>query len=68
MELSFDYQSTVESVKAKGWDWLLEALNDATDSRLDLYAVSQDWLRVGPQFILKAKGANGDVIVRWLNV
>lgn len=41
---------------------ILELLDDIT--KFDLYAISSAW-RETPGFILKCKGAKGDVIVDW---
>jgi len=43
-------------------DEIIELLNSIT--KLDLYSISLDW-RNSAEYILKCKGANGDVLVYW---
>ena len=63
MDLTMNYQHVRDFVDSHNWDQLLEALNLKTN--LDLYSVSTDWYKLGRQFILKAKGAKGDLIISW---
>lgn len=69
MEITLDYAATKAFAEDKGMQALLEALDRKASilagHALELYSLSLDWLRIGPQFILKAKGARGDVIVSW---
>lgn len=66
MQLSFDYRSVrALATAADGspdFGRLLDALDQLTG--LDLYSLSVDWYR-SPTFILKAKGAKGDLLVDW---
>jgi hypothetical protein len=51
-------------VDTLGWDALLAALDKFCG--FDLYSVSQDWyIYDSGNYILKAKGALGDLIVTW---
>ena len=43
-------------------DEIMELLNSIT--KFDLYSMSLDW-RKSTEYILKCKGANGDVLVYW---
>jgi len=43
-------------------DEIIELLNSIT--KYDLYSMSLDW-RESSEYILKCKGANGDVLVYW---
>jgi len=43
-------------------DEILELLNSIT--KFDLYSMSTNW-RNSDEYILKCKGANGDVLVYW---
>ena len=43
-------------------DEIIELLNSIT--KFDLYTMSLDW-RESAEYILKCKGANGDVLVYW---
>lgn len=55
------FRSIVDTL---GWDALLAALD--TFGGLELYSVSQDWyIYDSRRFVLKAKGARGDLIVTW---
>lgn len=65
MKLTMNHSEAVAIVDTEGWDAFLAHLDDLTGNRLDLYGVSQDWHRIGPEYIAKAKGAKGDVLVSW---
>ena len=69
MDLRMSHQAAKRYVDMFGWEALLNALERKalriTPRRLELYSVSMDWHVIGPEFCLKAKGARGDVLVRW---
>jgi len=44
-------------------DEIMELLNSIT--KFDLYSMSLDW-RKSEEYILKCKGAEGDVLVYWI--
>lgn len=51
-------------VDVYGWDALLTALNTFAAPGFDLYSVSKDWHdRPEGRYVLKAKGARGDLLV-----
>lgn len=54
----------LQCLAGKGWDGLLSELQVLCPD-LELYSVSQDWAK-SADYILKAKGARGDLIVEWL--
>lgn len=58
-----NYNKAVEYVINSGWDSFLELLQNEYPN-YDLYSVSTSWL-MDNQYICKAKGVFGDVIIGW---
>ena len=50
-----------DEIDYSGWDGLLERLNLLT--KLDLYQVSTEWAQPASGYLMKAKGAKGDLLV-----
>lgn len=59
----FDIKMNYEDAIELGFDGMLNLLKEAYP-KYQLYCISTDWF-YNRQFIAKAKGINGDVIVGW---
>lgn len=59
----YGYDETKSFVEEQGWDSFLTKLKDEFPNR-KLYSVSQSWYD-DSQYLCKAKGAKGDVIIGW---
>jgi len=60
----WNHRKMVRFVAMFGWDEFLKYLRKQFPHH-DVYAVSQSWYYDGSEYILKARGKNGDVIVSW---
>lgn len=63
LDIKLEYEMLKKVVAENGWDDLLIFLQDMFPN-FDLYSVSQDWYW-NRQYICKAKGVLGDVIIEW---
>jgi hypothetical protein len=59
--MNYDYAQSI--VLSEGWDVFLEILQKQYSS-YDLYSVSKYWFE-DDNYICKAKGIHGDVIIEW---
>jgi hypothetical protein len=66
MEVKLSHKLMKGLVNMLGWDQLLNYLN-TTYPQLELYSVSKDWFN-DSKFILKARGAKGDLIVTFFEM
>lgn len=64
MEVEVSYEILKNIVNEFGWDDLLLFLQDMCPT-FDLYNVSTSWFK-NKNYILKAKGVHGDLIISWL--
>lgn len=63
MTIRLDYLKSVEFVNANGWDRFLDMLKDKYP-QFELYSCSISWF-YNRDFICKAKGIYGDVVIYW---
>lgn len=64
MEVKISHKSLKGIVNMLSWEHLLNYLKTKYP-QLELYCVSKDWFD-DPKYILKARGAKGDLIVTFL--
>jgi hypothetical protein len=64
MEAKVSYRLMRGFVQLLGWDMTFKYLQQ-TFTELELYTVSKEWFD-NPKYILKAKGAKGDLIITFL--
>lgn len=62
-DASADYNELKETANNEGHDLIMSVLNDTFPER-NLYSFSTGW-ELSDEYILKARGTNGDVIVGW---
>jgi hypothetical protein len=63
MDILMNYDYAVMIVDSKGWEAFFQLLKNMYPS-YHLYQVSKDWYE-DDQYICKAKGARGDVVIGW---
>lgn len=64
MEVSLRYDLMHGMVQLLGWEKTFDYL-DQTYAQLQLYQISREWF-TNPNYILKGRGAKGDLIVNWI--
>lgn len=64
LDLIMDWEQAAQIVKDFGWNGWMGYMTAKFPSH-DFFQASQDWFRLGPEYIAKLKGASGDVLIGW---
>jgi hypothetical protein len=64
VEVSLRYDLMHGMVQLLGWEKAFEYLQ-LNYENLELYSISKEWFN-DPKYILKGRGAKGDLIVNWI--